>query len=920
MANSPFDTDGITFGLKFKSLGRSDWYMIEEFVFFDSAKVTREQEQKRFSRQKRYLELDKAYFPKKDGRYTGVNQIKNPQGDSTDGYLDYGIEWLIPIYKEFGFEMDVEVGIFFNGTVFQSYQIDAKGKDITDGYTYFQCALIDNSKVADYKRRYDDKLNAFATKGIFEQTVTPIQTLNYLRRAIPINQVSRFRSNNTQCAASSAKFITSGLGLTGFDLGANNANVVEEYGIDDTLGFISNEYATVLGFGGLYRVPNNSLNFTYLEAKNDLTDVSIEITNISAVSSGSFTSNSNLSAATGKAKLLVVIGNDLETEAFEVHELWSRSFSKANPSGNIAQAVPTTLTLALPYIERGKRVYIYFTTEITATWVDDELPTPIGASCIVILNSMDIKITAVATALDTVLKGVRYVDLMKQGNKMVHDLPFNAAKFDVGGQFYDQICFNKRMVSQNTDFLYFTNKQIFESLEEVCADVEISEDEMFIAQYEDFYTNDEIGVYTEVPSEGLTIDVNDRFACNKYKFDYSTFAQDRTLNNTSEAVHTQSEWKLQNTKVENVKEIKNDLVRDPFAIQDIVDLEISKPTTSTDSDNTLCIEDMIQLAPGSFGFVNSRLNMRIANNKLEILNRTLEQDSGNVVINWTVLGFGVGSTIQIVSGQNVGNYVVFAVTNSVLTLTPISTVVTFEGNGFVRLKYFYTGVLWQTRTNEGFTLIDGVTEKFANLRYTIKRNMFHWYKYIASMLMYSKKDIINSFFKSNGALKTRLTTESVDVVENGTILYSDLPTPILTGNIINLTVASDFNTEIDYLNAYKTTKGFVRCLDLQGNVIKGYVQKAGFNAQSNQLDLVLEEKYEAQILTVSVSGSDLVINDTTYQMSGNAQWFRFDNDYVKFYDINNKPICNFYKYNFVLLNNSTYSSANDLATALNALI
>jgi len=884
------DSDLVTFGLRFNSLNMSDWFMINEPVGFDAAKLKTEQEPKRFARQRRYLEVDKLTFIDAWGIPTGVSQIINPLGDASE-HLNYGLEWLLPIHKEFGFEMDVDFGIFVNGVLYESYQLDAKGKDLTDGYTYFQCALIDNGKVADYKRNYDTTLNAFADKGVFEQAVTPIETLNYLRRAIPQEEISNF----TVPTSFNRNEV-----LYGGDAYVYNPCIqVNSYGISNTL--TSFEAITYLNdTADTDLVKSLIQERTIVKAKKRITNLRIDISELNlAINVSGFFVNHRLRVAYGNVPLDDWTTIDLFSS--------SSSFSLTNQSYSVV----------IPYLEIGQKVWLYFSSTSPNPL---PAPSPISNIAMFISNSMKVDLIANSSSLDNVQKAVRYVDLMKQGNKMVHDLPFNATKFDVSGQFYDQFCFNKRMVSQNTDFLYFTLKQIYESLEEVCADVEISEEEMFIGQFEDFYTNDEIGVYTQIPSEGLTIDVNDRFACNKFKFDYSNFAQDRTLLGTSEAVHTQSEWKLQNIKVENVKEIKNDLVRDPFAIQDIVDLEISKPTTSTDSDNTICIEDVIQLAPSSFGILYAILLVRIINGRLEILNRDSEGDSGDAPINWLTLGMGVGQNVEILNGTNAGIYIVYSITANVLILTPTFAMSPANGDGYIELKYYYTNVLWQTRTNQGFSLIDGVTPKFANLRYTIKRNMFHWYKYIASMLMYSKKDIINSFFKSNGALKTRLTTESVDVVENGTILFSDLPEPIITGNILNLTIVGKFDEIKERMDLYKTKKGFIRFLDLMGEPQKGYIQQDSFLLSDRGLTFVVEEKYEPQILIVTFVSGVLSINGTPYPQTTGINWFRADNDYIKFFDENNKAITKFYKFDAVNFNSVIYPSINDLVMVLNTII
>jgi hypothetical protein len=927
MANNPILANEISFYLRFNSLGNPNFYRISEPIGFDNAKFVLEQESKRFARSVKYGAIDKLRFPNKKAEKNSIRQVINPQGN-TSIFLDYGFQWLIYIYSEYGFEMDVDFLIKVNGVDFKIYGLNVADKDVTDGYTYFQCSLIDNSKVMDYKRRMDDKLNAFGTKGIFEQVVTPIPTFNYLKRATPENQRSKFRSNN-QVTSAFSSISNFGGTLSYTNWGGNNCNITDEHGIDNTLSFISNNYATSLVSG--FMTPNDT-NFTYIEAKQDLTNVTINITNIVASAQAFFSTNSYVGASSsGIVKLMVMVSDqELDLGGFTPYTLWSKSFTKSNPSGNLPSAVPSQFTLNLPSVQRGFRIYIYFTAQTTLVPVGG-LPSIIGLlSSTVNITSLDIEINAISTALDNVVTAVRYVDLIKQGNLMVHDLPFNASLFTSGGRFFDQAVFNKRMVTQRNDFLYFTLKDIFGSVEEVCADVELNENELFIGQYPDYYTNDEIGVYSVIPSETLNIDVNDRFATNKMLYNYSKFAQDRTILGSTQSVHTQSEWKIQNTKVENSKEVKNDLIRDPLMIQDIVNQEISKPTTSTDDDNNLCIEDMIALAPNSFGIINARLFIRVVNGNLEILNRTIVDSNDSVVINWITQGLSVGMTVEVLNGTNTGFYTVVSLTSTVLVLQPNTiTVVLADGDWFIQIKHFYTNVQWQTRTNQGFALIDGVGSSFANLRYTIKRNLFYWYPYLATMVMYCKKDIINSFFKSNGKLKTRLTTETVDVIEDAPILYADLPQPILTGKIYNLTVVSNYQDEIDRLNLYEgigasrlpnPKKGFCRFLDLKGNVIKGYIQKSEYLLASNQLMVTIEEKYEAQILVVNYANGVLTVNDTTYQLSGNTQWFKTENDFVRFFDAQNKPICNFYKYNFVVLNSITYTSINDLVNALNLLI
>ena len=154
--------------------------------------------------------------------------------------------------------------------------------------------------------------------------------------------------------------------------------------------------------------------------------------------------------------------------------------------------------------------------------------------------------------------------------------------------------FNRRMISQNTDNFYCTPKNAFESIEEVNCDYEPNEPEIFIGHQGDFYTNQEVAVFQIIPSEDFTIEENDRCSINKFSFEYKTFEQDRSSENTDLAIHTSTEWLIQNDNVENKKEISIEFVRDPLSIQKVVDLELLQPTTSTQEDDKVYISNVIQ--------------------------------------------------------------------------------------------------------------------------------------------------------------------------------------------------------------------------------------------------------------------------------------------------------------------------------------
>ena len=922
--NNPLNTNELQFWLRFNSLGHTNWYEIAEPIGFDGAKFVVEQEPNRFARSIKYGAIDKLRFVDTFEGLATTTQTINPQGNQSN-HLDYGLQWLLYIFNKYGFELDVDFKITINGVDFKIYGLDANDKDITDGYTYFQCKLIDNSNVMDYKRRYDDKLNMFADKSVFGQTIAPLSTFNYLRRSTTLLNKSKWELSDPNFKAFARDLFTPSNRSVSSQI--TNSLVNFDFAIS-VLGPLSpgNPW---LGRDNQGNATSNSaegegMRLIKATKKTTVTNILVEYDfRITELPDGIVPYNipfdiTYILIACYANEFNSILGNPSffsDPRVTLVGQATSGSTIILN-NYQIAQYLDVDLNINL---EVGQNLYGFFSY--------------VGNSDFYQFNALksEVTVSASQTSLDSVIKAVRLVDLYKQSNLMFRNLPFYAPLLDVGGKYYNQAVFNKSTVSQRVDNMYTTFKDLTENLMECCQDVELLENEMFIDEYEKFYTNDEIGVYSQIPSEELSIDVNDRFAVNRLDLMYSKFGQDRDLINTNLSVHTQSQNRVENDKVENKKEIKVDFVRDPFEIQNIVDLEVKKPTTSTDNDDTLMLEEMVQLAPNSFGIIRAFLLIRIVNGKLEILNND-SGATGESDINWNTIGTSLGGLIELQnSGLATGFYTVSSLTQSVMILTPNFTLTTFAPiNYSVTIKYFYTNVLWQTRTSQGFNLINGVGASFANLNFTIKRNFMRWFKYIASFVQYNQKDIINTYFKNNGALQTQLTTETTPVTENANILFSQLPTPILTGKIINLTVASDWQDEIDHLNKYELPntsgvgslrrKGFVRCLDLKGNVILGYVQNRSFNVSTNELNLTLEEKYSPQILKVDVIGNDLFVNDVRYNLSGNANWFQTQNNFIQFFDDQSRAICQLYEYNFVSLNNVTYNSIGNLVTALNALI
>ena len=65
-----------------------------------------------------------------------------------------------------------------------------------------------------------------------------------------------------------------------------------------------------------------------------------------------------------------------------------------------------------------------------------------------------------------------------------------------------------------------------QSLQEVCSDVEISNQSINIRQHQDFYENQEIASFLVIPSEDYTEPYDEYYLINNFGYGYKNFEQD----------------------------------------------------------------------------------------------------------------------------------------------------------------------------------------------------------------------------------------------------------------------------------------------------------------------------------------------------------------------------------------------------------
>lgn len=881
----PYDDNGFRHYLKFYDFDM-DWYEIAEPVGFDGAKYVKKQLPNRWTRDVEYFAIEGLTFPDGFVGKLSAPRVYTPQGD-TSNYMDYGFRFLMENRRIKGSEMKVGYKISRNGVDFREFELDNREEDLTDGETYYKAKLVEIGLVADHFRNLKNTFNAFSDKNFRNETITPIQDFNYLVKATPLLRKATWKTPST------------------YIFNSGNDPVLDElFGLNPSVQLTNDGLSNPLSWLETYKSTNNFLDFEtfglFLATTNTFNvkvTVELDMDYGFTISDGGF-------EGAGSLGLYLYVGNGIDPPNYEHRFLYKSVYPEENFDGSWSGVYQYTIG----DVQVGQKVYLFFYGR--------------GIADRVIYGTIrknTITVDATEQELDLVVPAVRYMDLIKQGAKFVNSLPVFAPRFDVGGQFYDQAVFSRSLLEQRKE-LYSTNEDLQQSLQEVCADVEISKDKIDIRQHQDFYENNEISSFLVIPSEDYTEPYDEYYIINNYNFGYKNYEQDRTTKNTAQSFHTNAEWLPNNERSDKGKKVEIDLIRDPFLKQATFNLAIKNPNTSTEKDEKLFIEDIVPLAPNSFREFTRTLLMRWEDGKLEILNINTLGTNDDAILNWNSLGLGIGASFQILSGANIGNYTIdsIKVDGSVIFLIPIGSIAQASGNYTIKIKHFYSNVNWQTRTNEGFT--PDTTANYSNLAYTIKRNMKYWYYYLGTATMYCKKDIKNSFFKNFGKLETQLTTETTPVIEDATILYEDLFTPLVEPITIKAKIVAEYEDVVDYLENYRTTKGYVRLYTPTGKVVKVYPKDFQYTLATNEAVIQGEKKYEDEFLRITIDGNVVNVNDAPYDLQGVAEWFRTQNDFIQLYDKKSNPLCNFYRYDFVILNGNNYNSIDELVAQLNTVV
>lgn len=846
------------FQLDFISLPSVGSIVISEPIGFDKAGYKVTQDSSRFGRDVvKVCEDTELTFTREFFENLTVTQIL-PNGQMIN-HASLGFDFLLDIFQQNGWEGEVNISISNGGSISSLGILDMATAVVEFDMIKFK--VIQNTNREIIKRLSDTDIDAFNDEALDGRTITPCATTNILLKAKPIEQFGDWQYGLSE----PSEVPTLGFWFYNFSNAFINGN------IENSLSYIQG-------------ISTSSFNqFKYAIAQTNLSNVVINFTNV----------NVNVAYST---KLRVSVGFDTATATHYTIDTRSDAFT-------------SDYTLNLPDLLIGQYIWIYF--EVLAV-----------GGINTIFSSMNVNISATSTAIDTVVKGVRLIDLIKHNVKSMANVSVIAPNYDVGGAHYDNFAFNGLLLGQITD-KPFNNKfkDLITFTKETCSDYQINENSVEILPYADYYKDVEMASFDELPDHTASTKVNKRYSIKTAEFKYKRSSDQRQNNsqNSIDDVHTETQ-KYLTDKVDGNLKVEIDPIRSAFLIEEARKRAFDNDqTTSLQNDDNLFLLKCVSLSPSAQGGFGAVLLMQeTETGHLQILNNNTDGDGIN--FNWGLLGFNVGSQFFIDSGENVGTWQVWSITSTVLELFPISASVSFEGEAYIKMRWYFTDVAFTNQTNEGYTVITGVDNptNYSNLDYHWGRNIKNWYPYLATSTKFKPDGVIKTAsFKTNGDLQTRKIGETANVVDSADILNTNIASQkILNPFIHSVKVYADLDTMTQLVSDIETVKGYVTVNLNDGRTIKGHVKELDYTFVNEELDLELEERFVGDFMEITPSG----ITYSNYPQKNNLKSFQINNIFVLLFDANDVQLYPPVRFTNVKINGTAYTDIVDFSDALQNLI
>jgi hypothetical protein len=453
-----------------------------------------------------------------------------------------------------------------------------------------------------------------------------------------------------------------------------------------------------------------------------------------------------------------------------------------------------------------------------------------------------VEITGTSIAIGSVVRGIRLRDFLKHKIESIggvyNDTVFNTPLYE------NNFVMNGRMIGGLDDLpFHATFKNSLETFcDEAFADFEIIDDNINIKPVKDFYLNSE-SESLDIATEHLySLKPNSDLSLNTIVIGFKKSSADRTGNNrnTTDAVHTNMQLRYDTERADAIKKIEFDHIRCDFLLEEQRRKanEVEEKSVALENDENLFAVDCVPMTPN---YTNTFTRFLRAQVEVPSQIMTILSDG---TFKWTNLGMVVGQTIQ-EGGTSLQITQITDFQLKALRLNnPFAQTSTFEFNATI--TYVIQGVPFLKRTNEGFSVINGVENgsTYGNLNFSLKRifnRHLDWWLNAGQFLVGKNIDVKK--IAINDKLETRLTSESVLTIDKAPTLIAD--GGFLSGFILNCKVFSDFETALNIVN---NRNKFISVEVKDGVVLSGWLKDFQYNWRSNELFLDLELTKESLYL------------------------------------------------------------------------
>lgn len=920
---------------------------ITEFIGFDASTFTIEREPMRYGADITYANDEQpAVF------WRGLFQETVTPQTFPNGTVVYkltmGFDYLIQEFRTRGFEMDVDVIIKRGGAELIVGELDGLSAKITSNNS-FSCKLVTQGLRAKMRRDAETKIDLLSDKDVNGNPITPMPLQNVLINALPVNGLSEWKQPEAK------------LEFAGYHKYMNHARNNTQYGVKNSLV----PFDAVDDFTWDFDDAVN--NFRYVRAQLDLSNIKMRV-NVNYTFFYRYLIGSGFDPAASIKGTVIV-----SPEPFLLSPFPNQIYENVFYEKEIATGLSTDFTentvveFTIPFCPKDYCIAVFWTLDYSTGHLGASPSTGasfgdflgiltgiaeiIGGNIILggvyltevigsmfsggplsdrtawLINDTSFTIQADQTAFDSIAKGGWWYDVQKQVVKSIagDSVPLDAPLFQTGGKHHDNIVIDGNRMRGFSDepFLTTWNDQQ-KSLQEPNLDFLIGKEKVYNGNMQFHYNNTDMGGFIVPAPTDYETAPDEEYGLKLFTRKYRSWETDKDENNSRDVVHGQEQKRFPNDKTLNERSVEFPHLRDSIMGESTRRKNIIvKPSTALSADNSSFIYKVVPLAPGSFREYGGQFMVKInGEGTLSILNRS---ENGEATFGWDSLGFGVGDVFQITGGNNVGSYTVEALDTSILTIRPTTIInPVLEGNLYIRFKYFLTNILWQNATNEGYTIIEGITvpDKFGNLDYTLGRMGKEWEPWMAAVAMYHQdKSIRTTEYLNNGTAKTQKIGELAPIIENADLPVSELSDRLFDPVLHTTRFPITFERANQLLEDMETKRGFVRIQTPWDEVIPVFIKKFSCQWAFETGELTgLQKAYFVGIRIQTTTGG-VIINDTFYNTSDlAAEWFAIANGYLRIYDYGSVLIVTPILFSEVEIDGQKYTNENEFRNVMLGLI